>query len=201
MDFLLDPNVAYLILLAGIFLSFLALAIPGTGVAEIGAVFCFVLAGYAAYNLSIHWWALIVLLLSIVPFVLAVRNPKSWLYLGMSILLLVVGSVFLFANEDGLISVNPVFAIVSSSLVAVSLWFMLRKSIEAIAHRPAHDLGALVGRLGEAKSEIRDDGSVYVAGEMWSARSGERIPEGSQVRVVNREGFVLVVEKVDSPNS
>ena len=95
---------------------------------------------------------------------LAVRHPKSWLYLGMSIFLLVVGSVFIFANEDGLISVNPVFAIVSSSLVAVSLWFMLRKSIEAIAHRPAHDLGALVGRLWEAKSEIRDDGSVYVAG-------------------------------------
>ena len=201
MNFLLDPNVAYLILLAGIFLSFLALAIPGTGLAEIGAIFCFVLAGYAAYKLSIHWWALVILLLSIVPFVLAVRSPKNWFYLGGSILLLVIGSVFLFANEEGLISVNPVFAVISSTLVSISLWFMLRKSIEAIAHRPTHDLSALVGNIGEAKSEIGDDGSVYVAGEMWSARSEAKIPVGSHVRVVSREGFVLIVEKVDHPIS
>ena len=81
MDFLLDPNVAYLIFLAGIVLVFMAVATPGTGVVEIGALFCFVLVGYALYNLSINWWALVILLLSIVPFVQAIRKPKSLLYL------------------------------------------------------------------------------------------------------------------------
>jgi membrane-bound ClpP family serine protease len=36
---------------------------------------------------------------------------------------------------------------------------------------------------------------VYVAGEMWSARSDQSIPAGSSIRVVRREGFILVVEK------
>ena len=68
MDFLLDPNIAYLILLGGVLLAMLALAAPGTGFFEIGAFFCIALAGYAIYNLSFNWWALLLLALD-VPFV------------------------------------------------------------------------------------------------------------------------------------
>ena len=195
MDFLLDPNVAYLILLAGILLAFLALATPGTGLLEIGALFCFVLAGYAVYNRSVNWWALVILLLSIVPFIQAIRKPKNPIFLAISIILLVVGSVFLFASEDSLISVNPVIAFLASGLVSVTMWFVLRKVIESVSFRPSHDLEALVGQIGEAKSAIHLDGSVYLAGEMWSARSDSEIPAGSHVRVLRRDGFTLVVEK------
>ena len=196
MDFLLDPNVAYLIFLTGIVLVFIAVATPGTGLVEIGALFCFILTGYALYNLSVNWWALVILLLSVVPFIQAIRKPKSFLFLALSILLIVIGSVFLFASDDGsLISVNPVIALISSGLVAVFLWFLFRKAIEAISRRPTHDLEMLVGQIGEAKSAIYGDGSVYIAGEMWSARSDSEIPAGSHVRVIRRDGFTLVVEK------
>lgn len=196
MDFLLDPNVAYLIFLTGIVLVFIAVATPGTGLVEIGALFCFVLTGYALYNLSINWWALVILLLSVAPFIQAIRKPKSFLFLALSILLIVTGSVFLFASDDGsLISVNPIIALISSGLVAVFLWFLFRKAFEAISRRPTHDLETLVGQTGEAKSAIHGDGSVYVAGEIWSARSDSEIPAGSHVRVVRRDGFTLVVEK------
>lgn len=196
MDFLLDPNVAYLIFLTGIVLVFIAVATPGTGLVEIGALFCFILTGYALYNLSVNWWALVILLLSVVPFIQAIRKPKSFLFLALSILLIVIGSVFLFASDDGsLISVNPVIALISSGLVAVFLWFLFRKALEAISRRPTHDLETLVGQIGEAKSAIYGDGSVYIAGEMWSARSDSEIPAGSHVRVIRRDGFTLVVEK------
>ena len=38
-------------------------------------------------------------------------------------------------------------------------------------------------------------------GEMWSARSDKAIPAGSPIRVVRREGFILVVEKDDHLNN
>ena len=44
MDFLIDPNVAYLFLLVGVLLAMLALAAPGTGFFEVGAFFCIALA-------------------------------------------------------------------------------------------------------------------------------------------------------------
>ena len=195
MDFLLDPNVAYLFLLAGILLGLLAVIAPGTGMLEIGAFFCLALAGYAVYNLSFNLWALIVLVLSIIPFLYAIQKPKREWSLAVSILGLIVGSVFLFATNGWQPAVNPFLALISSVLYAGFLWIAIQKTIQASRAQPMHNLTALVGQVGEAKTRIHTNGSVQVAGELWSARSDKPIPEGSSIRVVGREGFVLVVEK------
>ena len=195
MDFLLDPNIAYLILLGGVLLAMMSLASPGTGLFEIGAFFCIALAGYAIYNLSFNWWALLLLGLSIVPFVYALQKPKREPFLALSIILLIIGSVFMFPRTEEQAFVNPVVAIIASALVAGFLWIAVRKSVEATSARPTHDLTALVGQVGEARTRVNDEGSVLVAGEMWSARSEKPIPAGSSIRVLRREGFILIVEK------
>ncbi len=201
MDFLLEPNLAYLILLGGVLLGLMSLVTPGTGVFEIGALFCLAVAGYAVYNLSFNSWALIVLVLSVIPFIYAIQKPKRELYLGISILLLVVGSVFLFTVDGWKPRVNPVVAVLASSLLAAFLWIAVRKTIQAAAVRPTHDLEALIGKTGEAKTKIFGEGSVYVNGELWSARSDEKIAAGSPIRVIRREGLILVVEKYPSEQS
>lgn len=195
MDFLLDPNVAYLFLLGGVLLAMLSLAAPGTGLFEIGALFCIALAGYAVYNLSFNWWAIILVGLSIIPFLYAIQKPKREPFLVSAILLVIVGSIFMFSQENGRPIVNPILAVVASALVAGFMWFAVEKSVQASTKRPTHDLDTLVGQIGEARTKVKDDGSVQVAGELWSARSDEPISAGSHIRVVRREGFVLVVEK------
>jgi len=195
MDFLLEPNIAYLILLSGVLLGLMAIITPGTGLFEVGAFFCLALAGYAVYNLSFNWWALVLLVLSIVPFIYAIQKPKREPYLGVSILLLVIGSVFLFAVDGWKPAVNPFVALVTSGLVSAFLWVGVRKTVQAAQARPVHDLETLIGSNGEARSTIHEEGSVFVSGEMWSARSDTAIPAGSSIHVVRREGFVLVVEK------
>lgn len=196
MDFLLEPNIAYLILLGGILLSLMAIVTPGTGLFEVGAFFCLALAGYAVYNLSFNWWAIVLLVLSVVPFIYSIQKPKRELYLGLSIALLVLGSVFLFAVDGWKPAVNPFVALVTSGLISTFLWIVVRKTVQVASARPTHDLELLMGLTGEARSNIYEEGSVYVAGEMWSARSNEPIPAGSSIRVVRREGFILVVEKI-----
>ena len=197
MDFLLDPNVAYLFVIGGVLLAMLALATPGTGLIEIAAFFCIMLAGYAAYNLSFNWWALLLLVLSIAPFMYALQKPKRELFLGASILLLIAGSVFMFRPTVQGDMVNPLVAIIASAFVAGFLWIAVRKSVEAASVRPLHDLAGLVGKIGEARTKVEDEGSVLVGGEMWSAKSDKAIAAGSAVRVIRRDGFVLVVEKND----
>jgi membrane-bound serine protease (ClpP class) len=195
MNFLLEPNVAYLILLSGVLLGLMAIVTPGTGLLEVGSLFCLALAGYAVYNLSFNWWALVILVLSIVPFIYAVQKPKREPYLVLSIFLLVVGSVFMFTVGGWKPAVNPFIALATSVLLSAFLWIAVRKTVQAAAARPAHDLEGLVGSTGEARSKIHGEGSVYIAGEMWSAKSDQTIPAGSSIRVVRREGFILVVEK------
>lgn len=196
MDFLLNPNIAYIILLGGVLLAMLSLASPGTGLFEIGAFFCIALAGYAIYNLSFNWWALLLIGLSIVPFVYALQKPSREMFLALSILLLVVGSIFMFPRTADQAIVNPILAILASSLVAGFLWIAVRKTVEATSVRPTHDLSGLIGQVGEARTKINEEGSVFVAGEMWSARSEEPIAAGSSIRVLRREGFILIVEKM-----
>ena len=195
MDFLLDPNIAYLFLLAGVLLGLMAIITPGTGIFELGAFFCLVLAGYAVYNLSFNLWALVVLVLSVIPFVYAIQKPKREWFLALSILGLVIGSMFLFATDGWQPAVNFPLALVSSVLYAGFMWIVVRKTMQAAHARPTHDLATLIGQTGEAKTRIHKEGSVQVAGELWSARSEKSIPNGSTIRVVAREGFVLIVEK------
>src|SRR4030095_11158381 len=196
MDFLLEPNVAYLILLAGVMMGFLALVTPGTGLFEVAAFFCIVLAGYAVYNLSFNWLALVLLVLNIIPVVYAIQKPKRELFLGLSILLLIIGSLFMFPSEDGLFAVHPAVAVLASGLVTGFLWIAVRKSMEAAGRRPSHDLNGVLGKSGEARTDVHEEGSVQVAGELWSARSVNLIPKGSSIRIVRRDGVVVVVEQV-----
>ena len=197
MDFLLNPNIAYLILLGGVLMVMMALASPGTGLFEIGAFFFIALSGYMIYRMTFNWWALVILSISIIPFVYALQKPKREVYLALSILLLVIGSVFMFPRTDEQGAVNPVVAILASALVTGFLWIAVRKAAEAANVRPTHDLQNLVNQTGEARTRIHNDGSVQVAGELWSARSEKPIAAGSAIRVLRRDGFILIVEKTD----
>ena len=200
MEFLLNPNVAYVLLVVGFLLALLAIVTPGTGLLEVGALFLLALAGYGVYKLGLNFWALIILVLSVIPFVYAIRKPKREWFLALSILGIVVGSLYLFPSDNWLPVVNPIEAVIMSALVAGFIWFVARKMIQLHALRPKHDLGGLIGQTGEAKTEVHESGSVQVAGELWSARSEKPIPAGSFVRVVAREVFTLVVEQDNQIN-
>lgn len=196
MNLFLDPNVAYLVLVVGFVLGVLALLTPGTGILEIGTLLAMFLAGYSIYNLPINTWALILLIVGVVPFLLALRKFKQWYWLIPAILSLSVGSIFLFKLDSGALAINPFFASLVSILAAVFLWFVGRKTIDAMKARPTQDLSRLIGMIGEARTDIAMDGTVYVGGEDWSARSDKKIHSGSQVKVLKREGLVLLVEPV-----
>ena len=124
MNFLLDPNVAYLILVLGVILGMLALFTPGTGILEIGAIFAIFLAGYAMYNLPIRLWALILLAVGVVPFIFALRKFKQWYWLVPAIVSAVVGSVFLFRSDTSLTAINPFFATLVSIISIVFMWLI-----------------------------------------------------------------------------
>jgi membrane-bound serine protease (ClpP class) len=198
MNILMDPNIAYLLLAVGLVCAVLSLLTPGTGVLELVALFALLLAGVSIYNLPINLWSLIVLLIGVVLFLVSLRYPKRWYLLAGATLALVIGSAFLFVGDAWWQpAVDPILATTVSVLSAGFFWLAARKTMEAWTARPNHDLGGLVGQIGEAKSTIHEEGSVQVAGELWSARSATPIPNGAMVRIIQREGFILDVEAID----
>jgi membrane-bound serine protease (ClpP class) len=195
---LLNPNIAYLFLAGGVLLTFFALVTPGTGFLEVGAFFLMALAGYSIYSLPIHIWALILLIASLFPFGIAIRKAaQRGIYLGTSIFGVIVGSAYLFRGEGLAPAVNIWLVIIVSALMGGFLWLIITKTLEALEVTPAHNINGLIGRIGEAKSPIHDEGSAQIAGELWSARSQHPIKEGTHVRVLNRDGFILDVEAIE----
>jgi membrane-bound serine protease (ClpP class) len=201
MELLIDPNVAYLLLVVGIVLAIMALFAPGTGVLEIGALFVLFLAGWEITQLSINPWALVVLILGVVPFILAVRKSRNLVFLVIALVAFVIGSAFLFQGaswwQPG---VNPILAIIASLIASGYLWIATTKVLETEKIKPRHDLVKLIGDVGEATTDIYNEGSVQINSELWSAHSQIPIPVGSKVRVVKREGFILEVEPVRTKN-
>lgn len=198
MDFLLDPNIAYLFLAGGLIFSVLAILNPGTGLIEILALFGLLFAGWAIYYLPINSWALVVLFIGLVLFVASVRKTRYTLLLILSILALIAGSVFLFRSETRWEPVvDPWLASIVSILSAGFFWVVARKVIEAESSIPVHSLKNLIGETGEARSDIHQEGSAHVSGELWAARSETPIQQGTRVRVIGREGFILLVESID----
>ena len=193
-ELLLDPNIAYLFLVAFFMLAIMSLLTPGTGIFEVAALFAFAIAGWQVYSLPVNWWALAVLLLGVFPFLLALRRSGKIGYLLLSIATLVIGSAFLFEGEGFLPVVNPWLALVVSLFAGGLLWIMANKSLEAHLAQPSHDLGSLIGAEGIARTNVHLEGTVFVRMEDWSARSQDPIPAGGRVRVTGREGFILMVE-------
>jgi membrane-bound serine protease (ClpP class) len=197
MNLLLDPNVAYVLLVVGLILAILALASPGTGLLELGALLLLVLTGYSIANLPFNIWALIIIVIGVILFLFSLWGRRSWIFLVVSIITLIVGSIFLFRSESSWFGINPVLAAFVSVTAAGMMWYIGRKGLEAVEQRPSMDLSRLQGLKGEAVTTITPEGgSVHVGGENWSARSSNVIPAGSKVRVISREGLIVFVEEV-----
>lgn len=199
MAFLLDPNFAYLLIVAGFLLLVFALLTPGTGLFEVGAIILLGLAAWRIVELSINLWALIVLALGVIPFIFAIRNRQRTMNLVLTLAAYVIGSAFLFRAEKWWQpAVHPVLAVVTSIAAGGLFWLMTTKVLEAEGKRPSHDLGGLVGSFGEARTDVHAEGSVYLKGEMWTAESELPIRAGARVKVISREGFVLHVIEVEN---
>ena len=196
-EILLNPNLVYLFIIGGFSLAFMAILAPGTGILEIAALFVLILAGWGVFNLPINYWALALLVFGVFPPVFALRKTKKISFLGMSVFSLVFGSAFLLRGENWYsLTINPGLAIVVSLLIGGLFWVITKKTLEADAAPPTHDLSTLIGAVGEAKSNVYLEGSVQVNKELWTSRSDKPIAAGAKIRVIDREGFVLVIEEV-----
>ncbi|HEX9091921.1 MAG TPA: NfeD family protein [Anaerolineales bacterium] len=197
MEFLIDPNVAYLLLVVGVVVAIMALFAPGTGVLEVGALFVLFLAGWEIAQQPINFWALGLLILGVIPFIVAVRKSRNLIFLVIALVAFVIGSAYLFQGaawwQPG---VNPILAIIASALASGYLWIATTKVLETEKLKPRHDLSKIINEMGEARTDVFSEGSVQIESELWSARSAAPIKEGTKVRVVKRDGFILEVEPI-----
>ena len=198
MDFLINPNFAYLLIVTVVMLSLWAFTDSKSVLPKVGMLLCSVAAGYELVHLKWNPIALLIVALSPMPFFIAIRQerPSSPLFL-ITILMLTMSSVFLFVDRNNLPVVNYGLAALVSVFCGTFIWIGIGRLRNAEGARLSDDPDSVVGRIGVVQREIESHsaGSVLVGGELWQAQSKEPIPAGTTVRVLRQDGFWLTVKE------
>ncbi len=192
------PNVLYLVLVVGLWLSTMAAVTPGTGVLEVAGLMALAIAGGGTLVVPFNPWAFIPLGIGGFFFVLSLWRRQEAVWLALAAIALSVGSAYLYQRVSGGPAVHPLLASVVSLSTLGFFWLAIRRSLAAHRARRAHDPQAVMGQVGEVRTPLDPVGSVYVAGELWSARSRHALDVGDAVRVESRDGLVLDVEPIEA---
>ncbi len=187
-------NLVYLVLVAGVWLAALAIVSPGTGILEMLAALTLGLAGLGMISLTLSPWALVVLGVGAVLFLFSLWRRREVIWLALAAVAITLGSAFLFVSEDGGPAVHPLVAGLASALTLGYFWFAIRKVLASAKAKLANDPSAVMGQVGESRTALDPVGSVYVGGELWTARAEKPVAEGRPVRVIGRDGLTLTVE-------
>lgn len=190
-----DPNVAYILMMLGIYGLFFELARPGAIFPGVIGAICLILAFYSFQTIPVNYAGVLLILLSIVLFV-AEAMVTSYGVLAMGgIVAMFLGSLMLFESPAPYLRAS-MYVIIPTVLVTGGLFIVaITFAIRAQFRKITTGAEGMTGLIGEAKSRIAPNGKVFVAGEYWDAESDDVIEEGERVKVVALKGMKLKVSK------
>jgi membrane-bound serine protease (ClpP class) len=188
-----DPNIAYLLLLAGIYGILFEFFSPGMVLPGVIGGISILIAAYALNLLPINYAGVGLLLLGVAMMVGEAFAPSGALAVG-GIVAFAFGSLFLFSGEAPGFQLSwPVVAattIASAGLLVIAFAAVWR------SHRRVVTTGdpALVGSAGQVLRWADTEGEVQVRGERWRATSAAPLAPGQRVRILGRRDLTLLIE-------
>ncbi|NOQ46901.1 MAG: nodulation protein NfeD [Desulfobulbaceae bacterium] len=190
-----DPNIAYILLLVGIYGLIFELANPGAILPGVAGAVCLLLALYTFQILPINYAGLALIILGII-FMTAEAFVPSFGALGIGgVISFVVGSVILMDEESLSISL-PLIG--GTALVSAGFFIgMLGRLYTVSRKKVVTGAEDMVGGIGEAMEDFTGTGRVWIHGESWQAQCPSAVKKGRKVRVISKEGLQLKVETIE----
>jgi len=189
-----DPNIAYLLMMAGLLGLYFEFSNPGAVFPGVAGAICLLLALLAGQVLPINSTGVLLVLLGM-AFLLAELFVPSFGVLGFGgIVALTLGSLFLYTPESELqVDRSLILAtVVIFSIVLLAVVLLLWRDRRV---RPRMGMEGMVGELGVSVTVVHETGRVKVHGELWNATSREPIDADKRVRVEAVRGLTLVVSE------
>lgn len=189
-----NPTVAFILLTVGLNALLFELSAPGGYVAGIVGAICLVLAFYALGVLPVNYAGLIFIILAFGLFVADVKAATGGVLTVGGVVSLVAGALLLFNSPLYRVSIS---AIVGVALVTGLFFAFAMTKVMQIRRRPSvTGTEGLIGQLGEARTALEPEGTVFVRGELWQAESLEGpIEKGERVEIAGVHGFRLQVRR------
>jgi membrane-bound serine protease (ClpP class) len=198
MEFLAHPEVAILLLMLGLLGIYVEITHPGVVFPGVVGVLSLLLFAIAAQALPISTIGILLLLLSAAMFILEIKVVSYGMLTVAGVICLVIGSVMLIDGPIPELRVPLGLVVPLSVAIGLTVALVLRLAIKAQLARVATGMEGLLGELGRVTRELAPEGKIFIHGEIWNAASsGDSIPEGAEVRVLQVENLKLIVEPTE----
>ncbi len=187
-----DPNVAFLLLVLGALGIYWELHAPGMIVPGVLGVLLVCAGAYGLYQDSPTWYGLTLLVLAVLLLTIEFKYYTHMISGVAGTILFAFGAIALFQGPR---RVTPGLAIAVSLAFGIITIFLASLAMRTRKSKHLTGLESLVGEIGVSRTEIDQQGTVFVHGEYWQARSDHTIPAGKRVRIERVDELVTYVKE------
>jgi membrane-bound serine protease (ClpP class) len=196
--YLLDPNVAFILLAVGALALYAEFNHPGAVVpGTVGVVFI-LLAVFALNLLPTRFAAVVLIFASFILFALEAKFAAHGVLAIGGIVTLTLGGLLLVDAPIPEMRVHLLTALAVSIPLGIITVFLMSIALKARANKVVTGIQGLIGEVGLTQSALSPQGKVFVHGELWDAISSANVPAGQPVVVRQVDGLQLRVDPVPS---
>jgi len=192
--YLMDPNVAFLLLAIGALALYVEFNHPGAVIpGTVGIVFILV-AAFALNLLPTRFAALILILGAFALFAAEAKFATHGVLTIGGIALLTLGGLLLVDSPIPEMRVHLLTALAVSIPLGLITAFLMTIALKARRNKVVTGAQGLVGEMGVAQTALSPQGKVFVHGELWDAVASSALPPGQMVIVRSIDGLILQVD-------
>lgn len=193
-----DPNIAYILLMIGIYGIFFELYNPGAIFPGVVGAISLILAFYSLHTLPVNYAGLALIILAIILFIVEIKVVSYGLLTIGGVISLILGSIMLIDAKSTLEVIRISWQVILVIVIFTAAFFIFAISfgIKAQRRKPTTGVEGIIGEIGEAISDLEPGGQIRVHGELWNAESPEGpVSKGGKVIVTGISNLKLIVRK------
>jgi membrane-bound serine protease (ClpP class) len=196
LDYLMDPNVSFLLLAIGALALYIEFNHPGAVIpGTVGVVFI-LLAAFAFNLLPTRFAALGLILGAFALFAAEAKFATHGVLTIGGIALITIGGLLLVDSPIPEMRVHLFTALAVSIPLGIITAFLMSIALKARRNKVVTGSQGLIGETGVVQTALAPEGKVFVHGEIWNATASSSLPIGQLVVVRQIDGLTLQVDPI-----
>jgi membrane-bound serine protease (ClpP class) len=194
LDYIMDPNVAFILLAIGLMAVYAEFNHPGAVVPGVVGVIFVILAIFAFNLMPTRYAALVLILAAFVLFALEAKFGTHGVLAIGGVVSMIMGALLLVDAPIPEMRIHFLTAAAVSVPIGLITVFLLGIALRARRNKVTTGTQGLVGATGMARTPLAPEGKVFVHGELWNAAASAPVAAGEEVRIRRVDGLTLYVD-------
>lgn len=199
LNILANPNVAYIFFILGFYGLLFEVTHPGAAVPGVLGTIFLILAFFSMQLLPTNYAGLALIMLAIILFIAEIKFPGFGLLTLGGLVCMILGSMMLFDSAVPIMRVSMSLVLTLTLTTALITTFLVRLVFLSHKKKVVSGKEGMIGEKGHAYTNLlpREEGKVFVHGEIWNALANDSIKKDEKVVVTRVDGITLHVRKGD----